>query len=361
MGLLEFFPAEPPAPGSVLDAMTHVEALPARRLLAVTSSLVDGFLTITGDDAANRIEVERRDAEVALHLDGQVTTYPLDQIDEARIYAGGGDDMVILGKQPGFAARIEGGDGNDLLGGGSSNDILLGGRGDDTLSGNAGVDTLYGGAGDDLLEVGATEIERWINTDTVLPDVAFGGSGNDRAEAGGWSILTSGVEDLYLDEVFQRVTERPEAREMAGRGDMAAERFAYRGNTGIEYMNRLVGELVAAPELGEDRFALEWSVTSRDNNATFEQKGIDYRTILPAPISANFNYNLSIGPRNPGTTTLTDRIDLPVWAGQESITTNIEITGLLYATVVGTGPSSVVATIPAFSTADDTSDAVLGA
>ena len=202
--------------------LTALERLEARRLLAVTVEQVGSVLLVEGDNGDNVIEFERRDGNVAVFVDGvEAGEFDLSSLLRAEIYAGFGSDTVILGRQPGLPALIDGGPGNDLLGGGSGGDLILGGDGDDTLSGNAGVDTLFGGDGNDLLEPGATEIfaNRPVNPGLLAggayddpdfgagfiePDVIWGGRGFDTAEVSGWAVVQNSVERINVAADFER-------------------------------------------------------------------------------------------------------------------------------------------------------------
>ncbi|MCB1492396.1 MAG: hypothetical protein KDJ77_11480, partial [Rhodobiaceae bacterium] len=103
---------------------------------------------------------------------GVDTTDSIDDADQ-RIFAiranlGEGNDSVVLEKEIGIFAFIDGGAGNDLIVGGAGNDELDGGEGDDFLIGNGGDDTLTGGNGNDQLEGGAGA------------DMLDGGAGRDK-------------------------------------------------------------------------------------------------------------------------------------------------------------------------------------
>jgi len=62
----------------------------------------------------------------------------------------GGDDNINLAAV-GIAARVDGGDGNDVIQTGFGEDVLLGGNGADLLAGGLGADTVNGGAGSDIV------------------------------------------------------------------------------------------------------------------------------------------------------------------------------------------------------------------
>ncbi|HEY1131479.1 MAG TPA: calcium-binding protein, partial [Roseateles sp.] len=96
----------------------------------------------------------------------------------ARLYGGGGDD-VIYGANDND--KLYGEDDNDLLIGYDGDDELYGGKGKDELSGGAGRDFLDGGEGADLLVGG------------YGADVLAGGDGDDRLV--GDAILLAGTTD----------------------------------------------------------------------------------------------------------------------------------------------------------------------
>jgi Ca2+-binding RTX toxin-like protein len=62
----------------------------------------------------------------------------------------GGDDNINLAAV-GIAARVDGGDGNDVILGGGMADMLLGGNGADLLAGGLGADIIDGGFGNDIV------------------------------------------------------------------------------------------------------------------------------------------------------------------------------------------------------------------
>ena len=201
------------------------EALENRRFLAV--DLVNGVLTVTGTEAADRIEVQARpeDSEVKLEINGDETRYAMSSVTKVVIDGLGGDDFIeFSGRRGGLNVpslinggagndflqggpnsdtinggdgndRIEGKNGNDVLSGGNGNDFIQAGRGDDNVSGDAGDDRLFGHIGDDSVNGG-------VGDDDVL-----GGSGRDRCKGG------RGNDDFDpLDKRNERRDERREDR-----------------------------------------------------------------------------------------------------------------------------------------------------
>jgi Ca2+-binding RTX toxin-like protein len=134
-------------------------------------SPVSGLLSVIGDDANETITTSRDaagnilvNAGAVSIVGGQPTVANTTDIVES---GGSGDDTISLGNAVLPAARLSGGNGNDVLTGGTGADELFGDNGNDTLNGGDGNDTLFGGNGDDLVVGGK-------GTDT-----AFLGNGND--------------------------------------------------------------------------------------------------------------------------------------------------------------------------------------
>lgn len=195
--------------------------------------LKPGELTITGDDVANTILVDRGplNASWGGTIDGQLTSVDLrsqfvitlnpfdQQLSVMRIYGRGGDDVITVSSALTAKVIAYGGlgndtvtggggddllfggdapvislipitrktapvnDGDDILIGGAGNDTLRGGTGNDDLFGQAGVDHLYGEAGNDHLDGGSDGVDDYLT----------GGTGVDTF------IQYYGPQDLVLD------------------------------------------------------------------------------------------------------------------------------------------------------------------
>ncbi len=65
-------------------------------------------------------------------------------------------DQSVLPR--GGSARLNGGDGDDILRGGAGSDVLVGGAGRDVLVGGAGRDVMHGGAGHDVVYADAEDV-----------------------------------------------------------------------------------------------------------------------------------------------------------------------------------------------------------
>ena len=73
------------------------------------------------------------------------------------VIGGSQNDVVLADSNVFKALKLDGGDGNDMLGGGSGNDSLIGGNGNDTLIAGAGADTMIGGAGTDIFRIDSSQ------------------------------------------------------------------------------------------------------------------------------------------------------------------------------------------------------------
>ncbi|UES54002.1 calcium-binding protein [Roseibium aggregatum] len=113
------------------------------------------------------------------------------------------DDETLIG----FAARLKGGDGDDLIIGGDLGNDLFGEAGNDKLIGGALDDWLYGGSGDDILISGGGNgnvLDGGDGNDRVFgsdgEDWLIGGDGNDVLRgAEGNDILDAGAGRDQID------------------------------------------------------------------------------------------------------------------------------------------------------------------
>ena len=140
--------------------------------ISASFSAGTGVLSEAGDNQSNTITTSSDLAGNilvnggAVPIGGQPTTANTTQIAAT---GGNGNDTISLDETNGLlpAAKLVGGNGNDVLTGGAGADQLFGGNGNDTLNGGGGDDTLNGGNGNDTVVGGK-------GTDT-----AFLGTGND--------------------------------------------------------------------------------------------------------------------------------------------------------------------------------------
>ena len=172
-----------------------------------------GTLTIEGANERDRIGLFVRRSTLRVWREGDATlTFPLADVLQVYIDAGGGDDVVDwsgislptsllagagndivtagAGSDTVFGGdgndRIHGGDQYDLLAGNAGNDQIDGGLGDDRLNGDGGNDKLFGGAGLDRLYgyAGRDYVDGGSSGDRLDPgsgvDSVFGQGGDDR-------------------------------------------------------------------------------------------------------------------------------------------------------------------------------------
>ena len=132
----------------------------------------------------------------------------IDQSNDTRIVAKGGDDLVLAGEGD---DKLEGGAGEDTLLGEEGNDTLTGGADDDWLHGGSGNDTFVfeGGHGNDTIQdfsdgsdlidlTALTEITAWNDISSL---VSADGTAAviDLSTKGGGSIRLEGVAVADLD------------------------------------------------------------------------------------------------------------------------------------------------------------------
>jgi Ca2+-binding RTX toxin-like protein len=168
--------------------------------------LQPGVLTVSGNSAANTIDVEQAPNDlwvvsidgtgqfVHLHSFNVGSLNPFDQdIVSLQIHGEAGDDSLAVGETFSAASTIYGGDGDDTLYGGVRADRLYGQRGNDVLHGRGGDDFLAGGFG--RFDAGLDF--HWSDNGT---DTLYGDGGNDRLHGeGGNDFLYggSGVDSLH--------------------------------------------------------------------------------------------------------------------------------------------------------------------
>src|SRR5262245_47866624 len=161
-----------------------LESLEGRTVLSVTALVQGTQLVVSGDPLDNNIIISRDAAGTILVNDnnGPVAitgrTPTVANTLTILAFGGAGNDTVALDESNGALprARINGGDGNDVIIGGSSADVLSGQQGDDTLLGGGGSDVLNGDDGDDSLDGGTGDDH--LNGEGGN-DVLNGGDGSD--------------------------------------------------------------------------------------------------------------------------------------------------------------------------------------
>lgn len=122
------------------------------------------------------------------------------------VEAGDGDDVVDFSGVNSVAVKINGGNGNDVLGGSDGGDTLNGDAGNDSLYGGSGNDYLNGGIGDDSyyynLGDGSDTIKESSGTDSIVfgPGIAF--SDLSLSASGSNLLISVGGETLTLVDQF---------------------------------------------------------------------------------------------------------------------------------------------------------------
>jgi Ca2+-binding RTX toxin-like protein len=195
-----------PAAASPITAAARpvVERLEDRRLLSASIALSNGVLTVTGTNAADKIEFKRVGSafnQLKVEVNALERTFSYSAVKQIKVFALGGNDLIELTDNKGVsittATELHGGAGNDHIEGGAGADTIFGDAGNDVLEGRGGNDTIFGGTGNDVLEGGAgNDTLRGEDGDDDLD----GGAGNDKLFGG------NGDDDLQggpgTDEVF---------------------------------------------------------------------------------------------------------------------------------------------------------------
>jgi Ca2+-binding RTX toxin-like protein len=189
----------------------QIETLEGRCLM--TAAVVDGVLTVTGDDTDNHVRVVLDGRNTAATDDDALVviehplvwidarSVPVSQPHEALhrfpappfapagtrtdfnigengitsvvINLGGGDDIGVVARTVKLTAALNGGPGDDALAAGGGTSTLNGGDGDDYLRGGAGADALNGNAGNDTIEAGGGGADAIDGGDDGAGDIAF--------------------------------------------------------------------------------------------------------------------------------------------------------------------------------------------
>jgi Ca2+-binding RTX toxin-like protein len=178
---------------------------------AYTHAVADGTLTITGDDAGDKLSLGVAEGDGLLvadvGMDGTVDfTAELGAFDSAVVDLGGGNDTFAIDETHGrfthfVATTVRGGAGWDFITGGSGPELLAGGDGDDQILGHRGNDALLGDAGNDVLQadegndhvLGGEGDDRTYVWTTDDNDAIDGGPGDDLTHLWG----------TYLDDRFE--------------------------------------------------------------------------------------------------------------------------------------------------------------
>src|SRR5918995_115672 len=147
---------------------------------AATTPTVNGTtLTLTGDDAPDRVVIGEAGGNLTMTVNGVDTplgaVLPADNTIDLVSNSGGGDDELTITTANLKSVTADGGAGDDILTGNNDADTLSGGDGDDRVIGARGGDTANGGNGSDVLV--------WNNGDGS--DVMNGDGNTDEIEVNG--------------------------------------------------------------------------------------------------------------------------------------------------------------------------------
>ncbi len=163
-----------------------IDWLEPRRLLAITSEINAGVLTIVGDDADDVIAITSEGGDVKINgADPDTGIAASETVTEIVIESGAGDDSIDLNlvNAGSFTAltstTIDASTGNDLVIGSALPDEIDGGLGDDTILGLGGTDQIRGGAGNDDLIGGQGNDGLFGGSDEMDPPTLAGLTPND--------------------------------------------------------------------------------------------------------------------------------------------------------------------------------------
>jgi hypothetical protein len=213
----------------LVASVLTVCAAPAGANYSGTADAGTGVVTLTGDDASDKLAIKRNGAgQILFDVGEDGTTENLTpgftptvaNVAEIVVNSGGGDDQVRADEASGALPRfrMDGGAGVDVLTGGSGNDVIRGGEGNDTLLGKGGFDDVAGGAGDDTLTPGDGDDAAGgdAGSDKIIwnpgddSDTVEGGDGDDTEELnGGNGTETFDVARSGGRAVLARITPAP--------------------------------------------------------------------------------------------------------------------------------------------------------
>lgn len=134
----------------VRSARLRVCTLESRLTPAVTSTLLNGVLTVLGDSAANNLQVNLSGSNLVVPATGK--SFPSASVTTIVVDGQSGDDTITIGAGITQSAWLFGGSGNDIINDtGSGPSMILGGNGNDTINAGQGNDTIYGNSGADTI------------------------------------------------------------------------------------------------------------------------------------------------------------------------------------------------------------------
>ena len=251
---------------------------------AVVPDIQDRVLTVTGDDAADRITLRIPAAspaslEIDLEDDGTADfRIPRTRFDAVRVVAGGGDDRVRIDDGGTrfpltVPTTVFGGAGNDALTGGRSAETLLAGDGADKVAGGGGADVVDLGAGDDRYDWraadGNDDVDGGAGSDLVLADgtdaddrLTFSAAGPRARIAGDSTALgaagvervdvnaRSGSDVITIGDLTGTVVQQVEPNLSLGLTDAGADRVVLAGTAANDFVNVFPNGLGSALVVG---------------------------------------------------------------------------------------------------------------
>lgn len=145
----------------------------------------DRILFVSTGDGADTVTASEANDVLTLNVNGDTTTYDMDDIDRIRMQTQAGPDMVRI--DAAIPSRILAGNGYDTIFGSLANDSIEGGGGNDVITARGSGDTVYAQAGND----------RIFGSDNR--DRLYGGEGRDKIRAeGGNDYINGGSGDDSL-------------------------------------------------------------------------------------------------------------------------------------------------------------------
>jgi Ca2+-binding RTX toxin-like protein len=176
-----------------------IESFEPRRMFNIAFDPATGVVSVVGTEAADVVTFESRGDTFRSTLNGQSATFDTARVTSLEIRTRGGDDSILLGKKLAIAARIDSGDGNDMVGGSRLNDTIFAAGGNDILDGRSGDDYLDAGDGDDVLTDyhGTNVLHGGTGADVSLQDRGLFGSGVETRRYVAFNADAPGPYDIY--------------------------------------------------------------------------------------------------------------------------------------------------------------------
>ena len=188
-------------PSGLRQRLVEMEVLESRDLLSASAALAGHVLSIQTDNTPSEIEVFLDNSGQNLlvqNFGSTIGSFANTSLNSLLIQSGTGDDQISIGSSVMQSAKIDGGDGNDLVVGGGGLTTLIGGLGNDTLVGGYASNLINGGEGNDYLIAGAGSdiVDGGAGDDTLEGSTGFGllsgGIGNDSIKGGSGNYTLSG-------------------------------------------------------------------------------------------------------------------------------------------------------------------------